>query len=287
LLRRREQLGAWAAYAHALKRSLGLILVGLVVYHLDGHYGSWSELRALGLHGFLTTAFQRSPFQTLVHIGVTSIWVLPVILAGVWPRLTFMAASAALHVWLSQRFYYEWVMTRPGIDGGPLGFLTWTIPVIVGSLTYDAMRAGREATVARLAAWSFVLMLLGYAFTALDGALDAPPFVPPNAPVDLWTMSQRAGSLSYLTFSTGFSLLVYVLFVLASDLGPVRLGVFRTLGRNALVGYVLHSMVAAAVKPYVPNDAPLWYVLAGFALYFGITYLFVRHLEKEGIYLKL
>src|SRR5262245_14662265 len=48
LLRRKEQLGAWAAYSHGLQRSLGLILVGLVVYHLDGGAQSWSQLRALG-----------------------------------------------------------------------------------------------------------------------------------------------------------------------------------------------------------------------------------------------
>src|SRR5690349_7433405 len=36
LLRRQEQRGSWAAYRHALQRSLGLILIGLVVYHLDG-----------------------------------------------------------------------------------------------------------------------------------------------------------------------------------------------------------------------------------------------------------
>jgi hypothetical protein len=39
--------------------------------------------------------------------------------------------------------------------------------------------------------------------------------------------------------------------------------------------------------PFVPNDAPGWYVALGFAVYFGITYLFIRHLEKNNIYLKL
>ena len=35
-------------------------------------------------------------------------------------------------------------------------------------------------------------------------------------------MSQRTGSISYLTFSAGFSLAVYALFVLACDLGHFR-----------------------------------------------------------------
>lgn len=46
-------------------------------------------------------------------------------------------------------------------------------------------------------------------------------------------------------------------------------------------------MVSLAVRPYVPGDAPLWYTLAGFLVSFGITYLFVRHLEKNEIFLRL
>ena len=61
-----------------------------------------------------------------------------------------------------------------------------------------------------------------------------------------------------------------------------RAGLFRTFGRNALAAYVLHDLVAAAVKPYVPRDAPGWYVAAGFLLYFGISYGLVRGLEKQG-----
>ena len=60
---------------------------------------------------------------------------------------------------------------------------------------------------------------------------------------------------------------------------------FRTFGRNALAAYILHGLVAGAVKPYVPNDVPGWYVASGFGVYFLITYLFIRYLERTGIYL--
>jgi hypothetical protein len=49
----------------------------------------------------------------------------------------------------------------------------------------------------------------------------------------------------------------------------------------------MHSLVAEAVKPYVPRDAPAWYLAAGFALYFAITYVFVRGLEKDRVFVKL
>ena len=241
----------------------------------------------LGLRGFLTTAFQRDPFQTLVHIGITSIWVLPVIGASTTTRGVFLLASAALHVGLSRQFYYEWVMTRPGIDGGPLGFLTWTIPLLAGSLAFDAMARSDGRVVGKLMAWAVGLMLLGYGLSCLGGTMAEPPFVPPSGPVNLWTMSQRAGSVSYLTFASGFALAVYALFVVACDRRGMQIGLLRTFGRNALAAYILHNLVEGAVRPYVPKDAPLWYALAGMGLSFGITYLFVRHLEKNEIFLRL
>ena len=42
-----------------------------------------------------------------------------------------------------------------------------------------------------------------------------------------------------------------------------------------------------AVKPYLPNDAPAWYVAAGFGVYFGICTLLNRYLEKHELFLKL
>ena len=69
--------------------------------------------------------------------------------------------------------------------------------------------------------------------------------------------------------------------------GGARIGLFRTFGRNALAAYVLHDMVAGAVKPFVPKDSPLWYLAAGFSVYFGLTYLLIRYLEKHDIFLKL
>jgi hypothetical protein len=241
----------------------------------------------MGLRGFVATAFQRNLFQTLVHIALTSLWVLPVIAAGPGARVGYLIMSAALHLWLSSRFYFEWVWGRPGIDGGPLGFLSWTIPLLVGSLAYDALAKGREGKVTPLAAWGAVLMLIGYAISCLGGSLPAPPFVPPSRSVTLWTMSQRSGSISYLTFATGFSLVVYALFVAACDLGGLEVKVFRVFGRNALAAYLLHGLVAGAIKPYLPHDAPLWYVLAGFGIYFWINYLFIAYMDRAGLHLRL
>ena len=100
-------------------------------------------------------------------------------------------------------------------------------------------------------------------------------------------MSQRTGSVSYLTFATGFSLACYALFLVASDLGSMRIGLFRTFGRNALAAYVIHEIVANAVKAYAPADSPPWWVAVTFAVFVALTYLAVRYLERNGIYLRM
>jgi predicted acyltransferase len=290
-LRRLKSLGVWPAIRAAIARSLGLLLLGFVIYHLDGEVKSWEQLQNLGLRGFFAQAFKREIFQTLVHIALASLWVLPVIAAGTILRAGFLIASAALHLGLSRWFYFDYASGLPVIDGGPLGFLTWSIPVLVGSLAYDVVADESEGSspVPKLLGWSILLMVLGYGFSCLGGSIPTPPFVQPSAgiPVEVWTMSQRTGSLSYQTFAAGFSLAAYALFVVLCDLGSLRVGLFRTFGQNALAAYIVHPMVASAVKPYLPGDSPLWYVTAGFLLYFGICYLLIRYLEKNEIFLRL
>lgn len=288
-LRRLEKVGMGAASWALVSRAAGLLLIGFAIYHLDGGATSWEELKTLGFYGFVTTAFQRNFFQTLVHIALTSVLVLPVIGRGVGARLGFMLGASLLHLGLSRGFYYDWVMARPGIDGGPLGLLTWTVPLLAGSLAYDAVAAHGTKAFGRIVAGGVLLMGIGYGLSCVGtpGALAAPPFQPPDAPVNLWTMSQRSGSVSYLYFSAGFGLAVYGLFLVACDGLGLGLGLFRTFGKNALAAYVLHTIVAGAVKPWTPKDAPGLYVTASFALYFGITYLFVRSLEKNNVFIKL
>ena len=100
-------------------------------------------------------------------------------------------------------------------------------------------------------------------------------------------MSQRTGSVSYLTFAAGFSLAVYALFFELCDRRGWQTALFRIFGQNALVAYVIHPMVADAVKPYLPNDSPLWYLAAGFSLYFAICVAFNWYLERHRLFVRL
>src|ERR1700730_4709528 len=144
LLRRLQTQGPWVAYSRAIRRNLGLVLLGIVIYHLNGRAANWSQLQEMGIVGFFRQAFLRDPFETLVHIGVTAIWIIPVIAAGASARIAFAVFSAALHLVLSYLFYFRFAMTSPVIDGGPLGFLTWSIPMLTGSLAYDLIAPKAE-----------------------------------------------------------------------------------------------------------------------------------------------
>jgi predicted acyltransferase len=341
--RRMQTHGSVAAYGRVLRRLLGLVLVSLVVYTVGQPAPNWEQLKGMGVWNALYEPLKRGWFQTLMHIAVTSLWILPVVHSKASLRVSWMIGSAVLHVILSYAFNFVWCNTAPnGIDGGPLGFLTWTIPAIVGTLACDVFIKPRSElqvgslALAKVFVASLLLMGLGYVVScgtrlydvpetqveelrgkklAMDPVwpkqsridrkrelakgeavgifawLAEPPFVkPPSEDYrkwNYWMMSQRSGTLSYPLFAAGFSLLVYLIFFIVCDLGGFQLGFFRTFGTNALIAYVMHSMVAKAVQPFFPKDSPTWYAITGLVLFFSITWLFVRHLEKQGAYLRV
>jgi len=277
-----------AVMRRGLRRALGLLVFGLILYQLDGDFQKWQQIRELGWGGFLEESFRRNAFQALVHIAVTTLWILPVICCGWRARILFAVLSAGLHVWLSHAFWYDTLHRWHVIDGGALGFLTWTIPMIAGSLAYDAVRSPAPA-LHRLILWGAAAMIAGYGLSCLTagGHLAAPPFFPPTMPVDLWTMSQRAGSLSYLLFSAGWSLALYAVFCRLCDGCGWSLTVFRDLGRNALAAYVLHFMVMDAILKFCPRDSPMWWTLVMGTLHFLIIWWWVRWLNSRGLFLRL
>ncbi|MFN7923430.1 MAG: hypothetical protein U0Q16_25230 [Bryobacteraceae bacterium] len=301
LLRNIARDGAAAAYRRAAARCLMLVLVGLVAYHLDGRYKTFADLSALGWRGFFATAFWRSPFQALVHIGVTSLWILPLAAQSARARIAFAVGSGALHLALSYAFWYQLLWEKRVIDGGPLGFLTWTIPMIAGTFAYDLVSRddNPRRALAPLVRWGLGLALFGYALSCLNAVFNSmkpggladwlvePPFFAPSRPVDLWTMSQRAGSNSYLWFSAGFSLLVFAAFVWWCDIRGKRSSLLRVFGLNPLAGYLLHDLISDAVRPFAPADSPLYWVVLMFATYFGILWLFLWGLDRQKVYIRL
>ncbi|QDT50974.1 hypothetical protein Pan258_50570 [Symmachiella dynata] len=102
-----------------------------------------------------------------------------------------------------------------------------------------------------------------------------------------WMMYKRMVSVSFILFATGVAIAIYALFILLSDINGMHIGVFRTFGMNPLAAYAIHHVVGHSMHNLAPNDSPLWYCWFITFVFMAINYLFVRHLEKHNIFIRL
>ena len=355
--------GGREAWLRMLRRAIGLSLIAIIWYS----YGDWQGiLRNYNEHGFLyavAACAKRTWMQTLLHIALTCIWILPVISASVRMRVAYAAVSGILHVVLSAWFNFMWVNNMlqngepipvnhlgggNGIDGGPFGFLTWCIPAIAGTWAYDVVQKARSTpagqgnslmpAIGKMLAAGVVVALLGWVlscgttiydvpdtlleelknqrfarnpvfpsveqFAAWNHQPAEPPFCPPpdtdHRKLNYWMMSQRSGSLSYPTFAAGFALIVMALFVWAVDVRGWTLGIFRTLGMNALAAYMMPGFFAPFARSFsgmlfgelnengqLPKTASALPVAVAFGLMCLMLYIVLRIMEWRKIYIRM
>ena len=112
--RREHEQGLGRAYWHMVKRLAGLALVAIFIAYvakpnLNGAEPTWERMQHLGVWKALHDPLKNTWFQTLMHIAVTSLWILPVLRLGPMWRILYMILSAAIHVGLSGAFYFDWV----------------------------------------------------------------------------------------------------------------------------------------------------------------------------------
>jgi len=162
----------------------------------------------------------------------------------------------------------------------------------------------------------------------LGGWAVAPPFFVPAVDTNVvtqWTMTQRAGSLTYHLFTAGTSLLLFTVFFVLCEVGvgplwSVRSSTLDTVagfvgltfspvggaagegkgrwavrwtaadlyGGNSLAVYLFSDPLANNISNMLPSDVPAWYFLLwGEGLYFLIAYFTTAYLRHNKLFLRL
>ena len=162
-LGKRQQAGGNMPWGRAVRRILGLAAVAIAWYTFGDFKGIIEHFNKKPLGEVLVVLFKRQYFQTLLHIAATSLWILPVVTMSTKVRVWYAVGSGILHFLISWWFNFLWVNSDPnGIDGGPLGFLSWSVPALCGTLACDAVRASGPNAAFRIALFGSGVALLGW-----------------------------------------------------------------------------------------------------------------------------
>jgi predicted acyltransferase len=183
LLRRLQTRCARAAYGRTVRRCVLLILLADVPPLLGGlRVSRWGPEQGTDLLARIATYAKFDGWTILAIIGITSLWVLPVIGRSARVRIAFLLGGLALHALAMQAFYLDFMNGRPNPvdaflgtvsvpsrEGGPLSFLVWAVPQIAGSLVYDLVVRQTPGQAARhLLIPGLALVGIGYGVSSLS-----------------------------------------------------------------------------------------------------------------------
>jgi predicted acyltransferase len=187
-LRRLGKLGALRSYGHIVIRSLGLILISLVMYAQEDldFPRKWAEVTTAEVGRFIAQLLKANLWEVLAIIGVTQILLIPVVAASARVRTAAWMACAAFHLLLSYWFNFAFVYGTPnGLDevlglvgksawdGGFFGVIGWAIPMLFGTIAYDVVTSrGSWTATGRLLGAGAILMVVGYALNCLGTLYD-------------------------------------------------------------------------------------------------------------------
>ncbi len=186
VLRKIPKVGRRSVWLALTRRSLGLVMLSLVLYGLGSSFDSWKEMDATAVQSFAAEMLKADLWEVLAIIGVVQLLLLPVIELSWRLRLAIAIGLSISHIALSSWFNYWFVYGQPNWfdellgttgrrawDGGCFGIISWAVVMLAGTLTYDLMSTQTVRRAAStLVVWGIVLMGVGYAASCLTTLYD-------------------------------------------------------------------------------------------------------------------
>ena len=174
-----------------LLRSLGLILLSLMLFGFGGQIDNYSQLSVATLASLLVQLVKANMWEVLSIIGACQIILLPLIDRSLRTRVVALAVLAVTHVLLTWWFNWDFVYGLPNTldswlgtsgkrawDGGFLGLLSWSEIMMVGTMLPDLIAGwGQQQRVTKLLKLGVALMLFGYSASCLTRLYDKQTYV--------------------------------------------------------------------------------------------------------------
>jgi len=194
-------------------------------------------------------SLNRMFWDALTEIAIAGIFAIPVIgSAKQWPRI--LIAFAFLGLFPTARIL--------GLQFEPF---VWVFPLLIGSLVADWID-DRKKMILRTLIWGICL--------SLAGALIA--IVVPNA--------------IFITY-IGCSFLITFCFYYIADVWKKPFPHLSTLGKNAIVVYILHYLIRNDLRSYIHSDAGYALALASFVIVYIGCYATAKYLERRNYFITI
>lgn len=224
-------------------------------------------LWAFGFFGELMV-FGHFTWGVLAAIGAVGLYCLPLLFLPPLARLILsllllLAYQGAIMAGVPVYFIQDGL-------GGPLATFAWGFVVIVASScgTWMKEKFIQKKMLSSLAAGIF-LLVFGFLLSS---------FIPFN---------KHKVSLSYVIFTTGLSLIIFLISFILIDIWKIKVPVFIILGKNPLIIYMLSGVLTLGLNVVTPLDASLATLLIESFIILMINYAIASWLARSKISLRV
>lgn len=258
LRRRRQEYGTRQALGHLVLRSLALIGIGAIITAGDAITPSPDIILSWGV---------------LQCIGTSCLLLAPLIFSPPWVRILTGLSLLAIYQWLLDSYFLDVVLKTS--HNGLVGTLSWTGFLLVGTGVFDYFYTNRSLC-------KRILLLALFSLSGISLALLLASAFP---------ISKNRASATYMLFSLGLCLAVFMFFYLFFNYRPDAMSIIRRIGRNPLGLYISHLLVLAVIispgvdswyegAPIILTIVQCTFILAAII---GLSYFY----EKKKLVLKL